>query len=124
MQKSTQKAKNVLGDTLEVCNCSPMTGWFRDGSCNTDENDHGIHTVCAIMDQEFLEFSRDRGNDLITPRPEFNFQGLRPGDHWCVCAGRWFEAYQAGKACPVNLNATHEETLAIVPLKILRQYQV
>ena len=118
-----KNVKNVFGNPLEICNCSPMTGWFRDGTCNTDENDHGIHTVCAIMNKEFLEFSRARGNDLITPRPEYNFPGLKPGDHWCLCAARWYEAYLAGKACQVNLNATHEETLAIIPLKVLCEFE-
>lgn len=119
-----EEAINILGEKLEVCGCNPMTGWLRDGFCRTDENDHGIHTVCAIVSADFLKFSRFRGNDLSTPRPEFGFKGLKPGDHWCLCAGRWLEAYNAGKACPVNLHATHEETLVIIPLNVLLEFQV
>lgn len=110
---------NVLGNEIEICGCDPMTGWKRDGFCNTDFDDHGIHTVCAIVTEDFLEFSKNTGNDLSTPNPEFGFQGLRPGDHWCLCAGRWLEAYKANKACPVKLESTHEETLVIIPLKAL-----
>lgn len=114
--------KNVFGEKLETCSCNPMTGWYRDGFCRTDFQDRGIHTVCGVVTQEFLEFSFNAGNDLITPRPEFNFPGLKPGDHWCICAGRWFDAQRAGKACPVDLSATHEETLAIIPFDILKEY--
>ena len=113
--------KNILGNKLENCSCSPMTGWYRDGLCRTDFNDKGIHTVCGVLTQDFLAFSLEVGNDLSTPRPEYNFPGLKPGDRWCICAGRWFEAYRAGRACPVILEATHEETLAIIPLDILKQ---
>ncbi len=114
--------KNVLGTKLSICGCQPMTGWFRDGYCKTEYNDHGIHTVCCVVTDEFLEFSKEQGNDLITSRPEFNFQGLKAGDHWCLCAGRWFDAYKANKACPVVLEATHEETLAIIPFKALEEF--
>ncbi len=113
--------KNVLGKELESCSCSPMTGWFRDGLCRTDFNDTGVHTVCCLLTDEFLEFSRSRGNDLSTPRPEFDFPGLKSGDKWCVCAGRWLEAYKVGMACKVDLSATHEETLAIIPIEFLQE---
>lgn len=111
--------KNVLGNELEICGCDPMTGWYRDGYCKTDHRDIGIHTVCCIVNNEFLEFSKNQGNDLITPRPELNFKGLKEGDSWCLCAGRWYDAYKKGKACKVKLDRTHEETLAIIPKKIL-----
>ncbi|MBP6097455.1 MAG: DUF2237 domain-containing protein, partial [Methyloversatilis sp.] len=101
-------AKNVLGGPLEPCSFKPMTGFFRDGCCNTDENDFGSHTVCAVLTDEFLTFSRSRGNDLSTPRPEFDFPGLRAGDRWCLCAARWREAYEAGQAPRVVLVSTHE----------------
>ena len=110
---------NVLGEEIEICGCDPITGWLRDGFCNTDLEDHGTHTVCAVITQEFLTFSKDKGNDLSTPRIELGFQGLKPGDHWCLCAGRWLEAYKENKACPVILEATHEETLVIIPIEAL-----
>lgn len=115
-------SKNVYGKELSVCGCSPMTGWLRDGFCKTDIYDQGIHTVCAIVSEEFLTFSAKQGNDLTTPINEFGFKGLKPGDRWCLCAARWFEAYQAGFACSINLHATHEETLAIIPLNILEKF--
>ena len=114
--------KNVLGKELAVCSCEPMTGWMRDGYCNTDYSDRGVHTVCGIMTEDFLSFSKESGNDLSTPRPESNFVGLKPGDHWCVCAGRWLEAFRADRACLVDLNSTHEESLAIIPLDALKSY--
>ena len=110
---------NVLGTPLKVCGCEPMTGWKRDGFCSTDITDHGIHTVCTIVTEEFLAFSKAQGNDLITPMPQYGFKGLKPGDHWCLCAGRWYDAYKAGKAAPIILEATHEETLAIIPIDVL-----
>ena len=113
---------NVLGQKLEICGCKPMTGWLRDGYCNTDHRDRGMHTVCCVVTDKFLAFSKAEGNDLSTPRPEFNFPGLKDGDHWCVCAGRWFDAYKTGNACPVILEATHEETLAIIPLGCLEEH--
>jgi uncharacterized protein len=108
-------AKNVLGQPLDTCSCEPLTGFFRTGDCFTGPQDRGAHVVCAVMTAEFLSFSRARGNDLITPRPEFEFPGLKAGDHWCVCAARWLEAYEAGCAPPVNLAASHEAALKIVP---------
>lgn len=111
---------NVLGGPLESCSRDPMTGFFRSGCCDTGPDDLGSHTVCAVMTAEFLRFSVAQGNDLSTPRPEFGFQGLEPGDRWCVCAGRWRDAYEAGVAPPVVLAATHVNALDIVPLDELR----
>mgnify|MGYP001353803434 FL=1 len=113
---------NVLGHDIGECSCKPMTGWYRDGSCKTDEMDRGSHTVCCIVTVEFLEFARSKGNDLITPAPHFNFPGLKPGDSWCVCARTWLDAANNGVACPVNLEATHEESLRIIPLELLEMY--
>jgi len=118
----TTPDKNVLGGPLAVCSSAPRTGFFRDGCCNTGADDVGIHVICARMTREFLEFERQRGNDLVTPIPAAQFQGLSPGDRWCVCAGRWREAFDAGVAPPVVLEATHEEALAIVPLADLRRH--
>lgn len=110
---------NVFGTELEPCSHDPLTGFYRDGCCETGPDDLGVHTVCAIMTEEFLAFSRARGNDLSTPHPEFGFRGLRPGDRWCLCASRWKEAWEAGKAPQVVLTATHETTLEFVPLEEL-----
>ena len=118
----TTPDKNVLGGPLAVCSSAPRTGFFRDGCCNTGADDVGIHVICARMTREFLEFERQRGNDLVTPMPAAQFPGLSPGDRWCVCAGRWREAFDAGVAPPVVLEATHEEALAIVPLADLRRH--
>ncbi len=118
------KAKNVLGGELESCCFEPMTGYFRDGYCRTDMMDRGVHTVCAIMTQEFLDYTKSKGNDLSTPWPQFRFPGLKPGDKWCLCASRWLEAHHAGFAPKVDLKATHEKTLSIVDLEILRLYVV
>ena len=115
-------ARNVLGGELAECGRDPITGFFRDGCCNTSADDVGSHTVCATVTTEFLEFSKAAGNDLSTPRPEFGFAGLQPGDGWCVCASRWLEAAVAGYACPVRLAATHERALDIVPLEMLRTH--
>lgn len=115
---------NVLGDTLAPCSTDPLTGFFRTGSCETCAEDVGSHTVCAVMTAEFLEFSKEAGNDLSTPRPEFGFDGLKPGDRWCLCAARFVEAWQAGKAPRVSLTATHRRALDIVPLDLLREYAV
>lgn len=112
-------AKNIFGEDLEVCCTNPMTGFYRDGFCKTGFQDLGTHTVCAVITQEFLDYTLSRGNDLITPRPEFLFPGLKAGDRWCLCALRWLEAYQAGKAPLVILEATHEKTLEIIPVDIL-----
>ena len=119
VDKKNSDQLNVLGETLEECSNNPLTGWYRDGCCNTDENDHGIHTVCAKVTTEFLEWLKVAGNDLITPHPEFGFPGLKDGDRWCVCARTWLEAAEKGMACPINLDATHEESLQIIPLELM-----
>jgi len=118
------KKMNVLGTELQACCKNPVTGFFRDGYCNTSNADVGMHTVCIILTKEFLVFSKKVGNDLSTPVPELNFAGLGEGDQWCLCAGRWLEAYHAGFAPKVILESTHEETLAIIPLKFLQQCMV
>jgi uncharacterized protein (DUF2237 family) len=118
------KDKNVLGRDLEICSVSPLTGFFRTGCCETGEEDVGSHTVCAVMTREFLLFSRRRGNDLITPAPQFGFPGLRPGDRWCLCAERWREALEAGVAPKVVLAATHEAALEVVSLEDLKRHAV
>ncbi|MEL8056438.1 MAG: DUF2237 domain-containing protein [Pseudomonadota bacterium] len=115
-------AKNVLGSALEPCSFEPLTGFFRDGCCNTGPLDHGTHTVCVTVTSDFLQYSFSRGNDLITPRPEFSFPGLKPGDKWCLCASRWEEARQIGVAPPVHLDATHSKTLALVELAHLKAH--
>jgi len=112
---------NVLGGALAPCSVEPRTGFYRDGCCNTGPEDLGLHVVCAQMTAEFLAFSARQGNDLSTPRPELGFPGLKPGDRWCLCASRWREAFEAGVAPPVVLSATHEETLAVVPLDDLKR---
>ena len=117
-------AQNVLGTDLVECGTDPVTGFFRDGCCNTSEADTGSHTVCSIVTREFLEFSKAAGNDLSTPRPEWGFEGLSPGDSWCVCAARWLDAALAGAAAPVRLSATHERALEVVPLQMLRTHAV
>ncbi|MEM6748291.1 MAG: DUF2237 domain-containing protein [Pseudomonadota bacterium] len=116
-------AKNVLGDDLKVCGCDPMTGWTRNGSCETGPQDHGSHTICAVMTEEFLAYTQARGNDLSTPRPEFRFPGLKPGDRWCLCASRWEEAREVGKAPPVVLSACHEDALEVVDLNHLKAHR-
>lgn len=116
--------KNVLGGPLQSCCRSPMTGFHRDGCCRTGPQDHGVHSVCARMTEEFLRFSKERGNDLSTPAPAAGFPGLRPGDGWCLCAARWKEALEAGVAPPVVLEATHEDTLRFVSLEELRAHAV
>ena len=114
--------KNVLGGELESCCTSPMTGYYRDGHCSTDESDHGSHTVCARMTEEFLVFSERTGNDLSTPHPEFGFPGLKPGDKWCVCVSRWEDAFLAGVAPRIVLAATHERALDVVELEELKAH--
>ncbi len=114
--------RNVLGEALLPCCTDPLTGFTRNGSCEVLPTDGGIHAVCARMTEEFLEFTQKRGNDLSTPRPEFGFPGLKPGDHWCLCASRWQEALEAGVAPPVNLEATHEAALAIIRLEDLKRH--
>jgi uncharacterized protein len=117
-------ARNVLGAELTPCSLDPLTGFYRNGCCETGPHDLGLHTVCAVMTAEFLAFSRRAGNDLSTPRPDLGFPGLNPGDRWCLCAPRWKEALDAGAAPKVILQSTHEETLAIVPLGVLKDYAV
>lgn len=113
-------SRNVLGGELKVCCRSPMTGYFRDGYCKTTSNDVGKHTVCAVLTDEFLEFSKAAGNDLVTPHPEWGFPGLKEGDKWCLCVLRWKEAYEAGVAPPVVLEATNEASLEFVTLEELK----
>jgi uncharacterized protein (DUF2237 family) len=114
-------ALNVLGQELQACSYDPLTGYFRDGCCNTDEHDRGLHVVCAVMTQEFLDYSKSQGNDLITPRPQWRFKGLKPGNRWCLCALRWQEAFEAGVAPNVVLQATHIKALEVVDLEDLMQ---
>ena len=116
------KVKNVLGSELKECSHSPLTGFYRDGCCNTGGDDAGVHVVCAQMTAEFLSFSKARGNDLITPMPMFNFPGLKPGDQWCLCVLRWQEALEADVAPPVDLEATHISALEFVSLDDLKQH--
>ncbi len=116
---SNNRVRNVLKGSLQECSCDPMTGFYRDGKCRTGPGDTGSHVVCAIMTKEFLEFTRSRGNDLSTPMPYFNFPGLKPGDRWCLCASRWKEAYRAGVAPPVILEATHEKVLDFLSFEAL-----
>jgi hypothetical protein len=115
-------AKNVLGGELALCSADPMTGWSRDGCCNTDANDHGRHVVCAVVTAEFLQFSKAAGNDLSTPRPEYGFPGLAPGDRWCLCAARWEEARVAGFAPEIVLAATHAKALETTSLGHLQAH--
>jgi uncharacterized protein (DUF2237 family) len=110
---------NVLGGPLKTCSMKPLTGFFRDGCCRTDDSDEGVHSVCVVATREFLEFSRRVGNDLSTPRPEYAFAGVKPGDQWCLCASRWVEALRAGAAPHVVLEATHAKTLELVDLETL-----
>ena len=116
--------KNVLGEDLEECSNDPLTGWFRDGCCNTDENDHGVHTVCAKVTTEFLEWLKVEGNDLITPHPEFGFPGLKEGDNWCICAVWVARALEEGIECSVYLKKTHENTLKLVPIEKLKKIAI
>lgn len=113
---------NVVGGELQPCSTEPLTGFFRNGCCSTGPDDAGSHTVCVVVTDEFLDFSRLAGNDLSTPRPEFGFAGLRSGDRWCVCASRWLEAHHAGCAPPVDLGATHVGALDLVPIEALTAY--
>ncbi len=114
----------MLGSELEPCGVDPVTGWFRDGSCRTNDADVGSHTICALMSHEFLEHQRSIGNDLMTPMPQYRFPGLRPGDRWCVTAPNWLRAHADGVAAPVVLAATHERALEVVPLNVLERYAV
>tara|TARA_Y100001970_G_C13942094_1_gene703697 strand:- start:42 stop:422 length:381 start_codon:yes stop_codon:yes gene_type:complete len=116
--------KNVLGEQLESCSIEPLTGWFRDGCCNTNEEDYGVHTVCAKVTKEFLEWSKSKGNDLITPNPNLNFPGLKEGDSWCVCAQTYAQSIAAGTACKIYLKRTNLKTLEIIPLDKLKKYAI
>jgi hypothetical protein len=118
------EARNLFGEPLAECCTKPMTGFYRDGCCNTGPEDFGLHTVCTRVDAAFLAFSQAAGNDLSTPVPEFGFPGLKPGDCWCLCAERWKEAFEAGKAPKVRLTATHEATLEVVPLEVLKRHAI
>ena len=117
-----KKALNVLGSELQLCCSAPLTGYMRDGFCNTNHLDIGTHVVCAVVTEAFLTFTRLRGNDLSTPIPEYGFPGLKPGDGWCLCALRWKEAYEAGVAPPVKLHATHEKVLDYISLDALKAH--
>ncbi len=116
--------RNVLGGALEECGTDPVTGFYRDGCCNTGPEDVGNHTVCAVVTGGFLQHQREIGNDMVTPRPELGFAGLRPGDRLCVCASRWLQSYEAGVAAPVVLAATHSRALEVVPLEALQENAV
>ena len=117
-------AKNVLGGELTTCSTDPMTGFFRDGCCNTSGQDAGMHTVCAEMTEDFLRFSKYRGNDLSTPMPQYQFPGLKEGDHWCLCVLRWKEAYEEGMAPLVDLEATHISALEFIDLDVLKEHAI
>ncbi len=121
---SVEKQKNVFGEEIETCCESPITGFFRDGFCHTDETDEGVHTICVSMTEDFLEFSKSKGNDLSTPRPEFNFPGLKEGEGWCLCAERWVEAYEVSMAPKLYIKRTNLRTLDIVPLEILKKFAI
>lgn len=118
-----QPVKNVFGGSLEVCSLKPVTGYYRDGYCNTGLSDTGTHVIAAFITQEFLDFTKSRGNDLQTPIPEYDFLGLKPGDGWCLCALRWLEAEKAGVAPPINLQATHQKALEFITFETLKKYQ-
>lgn len=115
-------SRNVLGGPLKPCSTTPLTGFFRNGHCDTCADDQGCHTVCVEVTTEFLTFSRAAGNDLSTPNPAYGFPGLKPGDRWCVCANRWLECLEAGVSAPISLAATHERTLELVPLATLQRH--
>lgn len=121
-QLTSAPARNVFGEPLVPCSFNPLTGFFRDGCCKTNAEDVGTHVVCAVMTEEFLEFSRECGNDLSTPVPEWGFRGLKPGDQWCLCALRWIEAYQTGAAPLVVLESTNYSALDHIPLEVLQQF--
>jgi len=118
----SSKALNVLGLPLVPCSLDPVTGYYRDGCCNTDQHDLGSHVICAVVSDEFLSFSKMRGNDLSTPRPEYNFPGLKDGDQWCLCALRWREVFSAGIAPTVRLESTHQRALDFVSIEQLKEY--
>ncbi len=116
--------RNVLGEPLEPCGTDPVTGFYRDGNCSCGPDDLGLHAACAVVTAEFLEHQQSVGNDLSTPRPEWHFAGLKPGDRWCVVAARWLQAHQAGAAAPVVLAATNERALELIPIEVLREHAV
>jgi uncharacterized protein (DUF2237 family) len=116
--------RNVLGEPLEPCGTDPVTGFYRDGNCSCGSDDIGLHAVCAVVTSEFLEHQQSVGNDLSTPRPEWNFVGLKPGDRWCVVAARWLQAHRAGAAAPVVLASTNERALELIPLEVLHEHAV
>ena len=124
MMEEENFQKNVLGEKLEDCSADPLTGWFRDGCCNTNESDRGGHTVCARVTTKFLNWAKLSGNDLITPHPEFNFPGLKDGDSWCICAGTFAEAIEKGTACKIYLKKTNLKTLEVIPLEKLKKYAI
>ena len=124
MNPEMATSRNVLGNKLVPCSTQPRTGYFRDGCCNTNDDDFGVHTVCAEVTADFLAFSKQSGNDLSTPRPEYGFPGLKPGDRWCLCASRWVEAMEAGCAPRVVLESTHERTLAFVAIGTLQRFAI
>jgi uncharacterized protein (DUF2237 family) len=124
MTQEKAPSRNVLGSKLAPCSTAPRTGFFRDGCCNTHDDDFGVHTVCAEVTADFLAFSKQSGNDLSTPRPEYGFPGLKPGDRWCLCASRWVEAMEAGCAPRVVLESTHERTLAFVAIGTLQRFAI
>ena len=119
---ATSAPLNVLGKPLQVCGCSPITGWYRNGTCQTDPSDLGQHSICCVMTEAFLRYSKAQGNDLSTPVPAFQFPGLKPGDHWCVCAPRWKQAYDDGMAPLVSLEATENTALSVVSLDQLKEH--
>ena len=124
MTPDPEDVKNVLGEPLKLCCSDPVTGFYRNGYCQTGAQDVGTHIVCAQVTQEFLEFSKSRGNDLMTPAPQYGFPGLKDGDHWCLCAGRWVEALEAGIAPPIKLEATHEKMREYVELEVLKNHAI
>ena len=121
---SEEDQLNIFNEPLEACGFDPMTGFFRSGCCETSELDTGSHTVCAIMTEEFLKFSKSKGNDLSTPVPAFDFPGLNSGDRWCLCAARWLEAYEAGSAPSIIARATHRRALEIIPMEVMKEFSL
>ncbi len=121
---SEEDQLNIFNEPLEACSFDPVTGFFRSGCCETSEQDTGSHTVCAIMTEEFLKFSKSKGNDLSTPVPAFGFPGLNSGDRWCLCAARWLEAYEAGSAPSIIARATHRRALEIIPMEAMKEFSL
>ena len=121
---SEEEQLNIFNEPLEACSFDPVTGFFRSGCCETSEQDTGSHTVCAIMTEEFLKFSKSKGNDLSTPVPAFDFPGLNSGDRWCLCAARWLEAYEAGSAPSIIARATHRRALETIPMEVMKEFSL